>query len=472
MKKQIAGAALIGATLATTLMSTPAAQAAETGPRIGVLAGGTLSVKEGNLYAPWVNQMGGIAKFEIDGNRIGVLTTGGDVMVKEGDLYAQWTTQLGGAKDFHLAGNRIGVLRNDGSLAVKDGTLWAGWTEQTGGVKDFDITSNRIGVVFNNGEATVKEGDLYAGWVNQMGGADNIELAGSRIGVLRSDKGLVVKDGTLYESWTEQTGNVKDFELTSNRIGVVFTNGEATVKEGNLYAGWVNQMGGIKDVELSGNRLGLLRDNGSFAVKEGDLYAAWTEQASGASAADLSTPAVTTGGGVTLQDLRNIYGTIGDAATVEQGLESLNAEMVRGGITTPARKAAFLATLRNESGFRYNALEGTGHTYQGRGLMQLTTEGNYRGAGNHLGVDLVGNPELARSLQYSAPIARWYWTVARSDSNNAADHYDMGLISRYVGYLASSAEDAERCNDFKSALRYFNGGSLPVPDSQITCYRH
>src|SRR4051794_37707845 len=104
MKKQIAGMALIGATLATTFMSTPAAQAAETGPRIGVLSGGTLSVKEGSLWSSWTAQLNDVAKFEIDGDRIGVLTTGGDVLVKEGDLYAQWTTQLGGARDFHLAG--------------------------------------------------------------------------------------------------------------------------------------------------------------------------------------------------------------------------------------------------------------------------------------------------------------------------------------------------------------------------------
>jgi len=471
MKKQIAGVALIGAALATTLLSTPAAQAAETGPRVGVLSGGTLSVKEGNLWSSWTTQLGGVAKFEIDGNRIGVLTTSGDVMVKEGDLFAQWTTQLGGAKDFHLAGGRIGVLRNDGSLAVKDGSLWAGWTEQAGGVKDFDLTPNRVGVVSTTGEVTVKEGDLYAQWTGQLGGAKDIELAGGRIGVLRDDGSLAVKDGTLWAGWTEQAGGVATFELTNNRIGVVFANGEATAKEGDLFAGWVNQMGGAKDVELSGNRLGVLRENGSFAVKEGDLFSAWTEQASGVTSADLSSPAAA-GSAVTLQDLRTIYGAIGDSSTVEQGLESLNAEMVRGGITTPARKAAFLATLRNESGFRYNALEGTGHPYQGRGFIQLTTDSNYQGAGGHLGVDLLGNPELARSLQYSAPIARWYWTVARSDSNNAADHYDMGLISRYVGYLASSAEDAERCADFKSALRYFSGGSLPVPDSQITCYRH
>ena len=263
-------------------------QAAQQIGRVGVLAGGTLSVKEGNLWSGWTTQLGGVAKFEIDGNRIGVLTTSGDVMVKEGDLFAQWTTQLGGAKDFHLAGGRIGVLRNDGSLAVKDGSLWAGWTEQVGDVKDFDLTQNRIGVVSTNGEVSVKEGDLFAPWTPQLGGAKDIELAGGRIGVLRNDGSLAVKDGTLWAGWTEQAGTVANFEMTNNRIGVVFANGEVTVKEGDLFAGWVNQMGGAKDVELSADRLGVLRTDGSFAVKEGSLFASWTEQASSVTAADLT----------------------------------------------------------------------------------------------------------------------------------------------------------------------------------------
>ncbi|TWP52429.1 hypothetical protein FKR81_08815 [Lentzea tibetensis] len=263
-------------------------QAAQQIGRIGVLQGGTLSVKEGNLYAGWVPQLGNVAKFEIDGDRIGVLTTGGEVLVKEGDLYAGWTTQLGGAKDFHLAGDRIGVLRNDGSLAVKDGSLYAGWTEQAGNVADFDMTPNRIGAVFTDGLASVKEGDLYAGWVNQMGGVKDIELAGGRLGVLRTDNSLAVKDGSLYASWTEQAGGITSFEMTTNRIGAVFGNGIASVKEGDLYAGWVNQMGSTREIDLSADRIGVVRNDGSLAVKEGSLYAAWTEQASPITSADLT----------------------------------------------------------------------------------------------------------------------------------------------------------------------------------------
>ncbi|MFC7615138.1 glycoside hydrolase family 19 protein [Actinokineospora soli] len=434
-----------------------------------------MSVKEGTLWAGWVNQYGGgVARFEVDGDRIGVLTNSGELLVKDGNLYDPWVSQASGVADFHIAGDRIGIRRADRTLAVKEGTLYASWTEQIGDVADFDLTPTRIGVVTTGGLATVKEGTLWEGWINQMGGVKAIELAGNRLGVVRTDGSLAVKEGDLYATWTEQIGGVADVDITAERIGVVTTGGLATVKEGSLYAGWVNQLGGAADIELAGNRLAVLRADGSLAVKEGDLYATWTEQANGVSQVDLAAaPAPGAGGQVTIEDLRAIFGTIGAEATVIEGLPSLNAEMERAGITTPARKAAFLATLRHESGFRYNAVEVTNpDPYKGRGYIQLTSLANYQGAGNHLGQDFAANPDLAASLQWSAPIARYYWTVARSGSNAAADAYDMGLISRYVGYRASSAEDLERCADFKAALRYFSGGVMPVPDSAVTCLRH
>ncbi|WP_370384936.1 CHAP domain-containing protein, partial [Catenulispora sp. GAS73] len=52
--------------------------------RLGVLesAGGVVEIKEGGLYAQWSPaEMGGIAKFQINGDWIGVLTTGGELFV-------------------------------------------------------------------------------------------------------------------------------------------------------------------------------------------------------------------------------------------------------------------------------------------------------------------------------------------------------------------------------------------------------
>lgn len=167
-------------------------------------------------------------------------------------------------------------------------------------------------------------------------------------------------------------------------------------------------------------------------------------------------------GEVTLAELEAIYpdGRLGDPATVEEGLPSLNAAMADAEINTPARKSAFLATLLNESAMLYNADQATGETYTGRGYIQLTGDFNYGPAGDYLGVDLLGQPELALSLDYSAPIAQWYWTVAR-DINPMADDLDMAAVNVAIGYAPTETEDAERCADFEAALAYYNGSVPP-----------
>lgn len=172
-------------------------------------------------------------------------------------------------------------------------------------------------------------------------------------------------------------------------------------------------------------------------------------------------------GDITYADLTTMFpGKVGNKATVEQGLPSLNAEMTKAGITTPYRRAAYLATLANESVFLYNADQATGETYTGRGYIQLTGSANYRGAGSYFGIDLLGNPALAKSLQWSAPITRWYWTQARN-INPLADSLNMGAVDAAIGYAWDTREDAERCADFKSALQHLNGS---VPGG-INCTR-
>lgn len=178
-------------------------------------------------------------------------------------------------------------------------------------------------------------------------------------------------------------------------------------------------------------------------------------------------------GDITRADLEKMFpGKVKATSRVQEGLPALNAEMRKRGITTPARKAAFLATLANESGFDY-AIGEVGYdpySYRGRGYIQLTTRGNYQAAGSYLGIDLLGaNQVRASRLPYSAQIAGWYWVGARPKSNEAADRFDMGAISAYVGYRASRSEDAERCADFKRAYQQMSGKAAPA---STRCYRH
>ena len=127
---------------------------------------------------------------------------------------------------------------------------------------------------------------------------------------------------------------------------------------------------------------------------------------------------------VTLADVQAMFGSrIANPSIVQTGLPSLNQAMRDANINTPYRKAAFLATLVHELLLEYNIREiGDTRPYGGRGFTQLTGDFNYGPAGQYFGIDLLGNPDLAMSLQWSAPIARWYWTVARPTSIRTPIH--------------------------------------------------
>lgn len=175
--------------------------------------------------------------------------------------------------------------------------------------------------------------------------------------------------------------------------------------------------------------------------------------------------------GITYGDLTAMFpGKVAARDVVETALDSLNAQMEVGRINNARRASAFLATLANESSMRYNALQAGTSTYRGRGFIQLTGSANYSSAGSHFGEPFLAEPDRVRSLAWSAKVARWYWTVARPDTNGAADRMDMGLVSRYIGYAASSAEDRERCEDFKVAMKHLTG--VRPADADVTCLRH
>jgi putative chitinase len=160
----------------------------------------------------------------------------------------------------------------------------------------------------------------------------------------------------------------------------------------------------------------------------------------------------------------------GGLPQVVAGWGSLLDAMEAGGVCeTPQRIAAFLTTLVFESWCEYNVKQAGDRVYTGRGFIQLTGEDNYRAAGNYLGVDLVTNPEWARSLENSARIAVWYWTVARPDCNTYADALKMGRINRAIGYPrdAAGTNDNDRCMVFRHALETLTG----QPAGPVDCAR-
>lgn len=156
------------------------------------------------------------------------------------------------------------------------------------------------------------------------------------------------------------------------------------------------------------------------------------------------------------------------SAQAAAGLPSLLGEMRNAQISTPRRMAAFLTTLAFESLFDYSIHQfNDTRPYAGRGYIQLTGQANYDAAGKALGVDLVGHPELAQSIEWSAKIAIWYWTKARPKCNQYADALQMGKVNGAIGYPLTGTNDQQRCTAFAGALKYLTG---EVPDG-ITCTR-
>jgi putative chitinase len=116
---------------------------------------------------------------------------------------------------------------------------------------------------------------------------------------------------------------------------------------------------------------------------------------------------------MTLEQLEKVMRTASRPRLI-QCLPHLQLAMLEFEINTRLREAAFVAQLALESGeLRYfREIRGEKQRYApyfGRGAIQLTWEKNYRACGDALGVDLVGNPELAATLPFAFRVSGWFW---------------------------------------------------------------
>lgn len=121
-------------------------------------------------------------------------------------------------------------------------------------------------------------------------------------------------------------------------------------------------------------------------------------------------------------------------------------------IDNPARQAAFLAQIGHETmGLVYakeiwgptkaqigyegradlgNVLPGDGSRYRGRGLLQITGRANYAKAGQALGLDLIGHPEILEEREMAADVSAWWWQA--HGLNELADAGAFDLITRRI----------------------------------------
>jgi putative chitinase len=90
-----------------------------------------------------------------------------------------------------------------------------------------------------------------------------------------------------------------------------------------------------------------------------------------------------------------------------------------------------------------NTQPGDGPRYKGRGLIQLTGRANYKRYGDLLGLDLVGNPELAAEPATSLVIACEYWK--QRGLNAPADQDDIETITRRINGGLNGLEDRRAC---------------------------
>lgn len=162
-----------------------------------------------------------------------------------------------------------------------------------------------------------------------------------------------------------------------------------------------------------------------------------------------------------------------DAAT--RWLPTITAAMAEFGITTPERKAMFLAQIGHESGsLRFteeiwgptptqktyegrvnlgNTVQGDGYRFRGRGLVQTTGRFNYLKTGEALGLDLIGYPELLKEPTAAARSAAWFW---QSHGCNAfADAGDnVGCTKRINGGFNGLDDRNKRYAAAKAAIVY------------------
>ena len=169
--------------------------------------------------------------------------------------------------------------------------------------------------------------------------------------------------------------------------------------------------------------------------------------------------------GITLVQLLQIVGERNEAHA-RRHLDGLNGAMTTYSITTPLRRAHFLAQVAHESGgLRWNeelasgaAYEGRadlgntqpgdGPRFKGRGLIQLTGRFNYRQYTQHrhslgdAGVDFEETPTLVAEPPYAADVAGWYWD--NRDINDAADADDEVRVTRLINGGTRGLDDRRR----------------------------
>jgi hypothetical protein len=106
-----------------------------------------------------------------------------------------------------------------------------------------------------------------------------------------------------------------------------------------------------------------------------------------------------------------------------------------------------------------NTQPGDGFRYRGRGPIQITGRFNYQRFGELLGVDLVGNPDLAATPQFAFSTAGVFWKV--NGLNELADVQDFITITRRINGGLNGLADRQKYYEIaKSVLAAEDAGDF------------
>lgn len=118
-------------------------------------------------------------------------------------------------------------------------------------------------------------------------------------------------------------------------------------------------------------------------------------------------------------------------------------------VRNPGALANYVYANRNGNG---SEASGDGWRYRGRGLPQLTGLDNYFAFGSDIGEPIVSHPDLVAHPPYACLAAGWLWK--RIGANLLADAEDINCITqRIVG--RSMRGKADRFDLFRRALGVF-----------------
>ncbi len=182
--------------------------------------------------------------------------------------------------------------------------------------------------------------------------------------------------------------------------------------------------------------------------------------------------------GFTAEKLQGIY-IHAPGSVIAKFFPPLVAAMAAAAITTPLRRAHFLAQVGHESGeLRYteelasgtayngrgdlgNTQPGDGPRFKGRGLIQLTGRANYIAFGKSCGQDFCAAPaetRIATEPALAVQAAVWFWQT--HNLNAIADKDDVITLTRRINGGTNGLDDRKR---LLARAQWFLAAQSPDP---------